>query len=166
MVSHTNSNQFLTILLKVNKFPRFGNWNEKQNLVQIHKYKRQLSDPQKHSQRSYRKENNICAERLALSIMKEKNNDNLFMLASRTIHSVWRHTLERMQTSDCTWLREMESPMSAQALFRIKLRNLFGSNWGKSHSLGAHLQYRKSLSGLPFFKQFWWDTMRSQLSLV
>lgn len=165
MVSHTNSNQFLTILLKVNKFPRFGNWNEKQNLVQIHKYKRQLSDPHRniHKDLTERKTTFVPNNRLCSSWKKWRT---FHVSKQRTIHIMWRHTLERMQTSDCAWLREMESPMTAQALFRIKLRNLFGSNWGKSHSLGAHLQYRKSLSGLPFFKQFWWDSMRSQLSLL
>jgi hypothetical protein len=63
-------------------------------------------------------------------------------------------TVESMQSNDCTWLRDIESPISAHALFLIISRNLSGSKGGKSQSLGFHLQYRYPVSGRPLFIQF------------
>lgn len=59
-----------------------------------------------------------------------------------------------MHNNDCTWLRDIESPINAHDLFLIILRNLSGSNCGKSQPLGFHLQYKYPVSGLPFLMQF------------
>lgn len=57
-------------------------------------------------------------------------------IGDREIHI----TCERMQSKDCTWLREMESPIKAHDLFLIRARNLLGLNFGISQPRGLHLQ--------------------------
>lgn len=44
--------------------------------------------------------------------------------------TVETHTVVSMHSSDCTWLRDMESPIKAHALFLINSRNLPALNRG------------------------------------
>lgn len=77
-----------------------------------------------------------------------------------------KFTLERRQSNDCAWLRRIESPISAQVLFRIASINFLALNGRTTQPSGFHLQKRYPISGRPFVIQSCGDSMNLQLSLV
>lgn len=91
------------------------------------------------------------------------NNPNSRLKYATTILT---STCESTQSNDWTWLRDIESPISAHVLSLIVSRNLSGSKGGNSQSLGFHLQYRYPVSGRPLLMQFWWLSINEQLRLV
>ena len=64
------------------------------------------------------------------------------------------------------WFLATESPMNASIFPWTNSRNVLGSNLGRSHLSGFHLQFRKSTSFLPWWKQFFEVGIVVQLEFV
>lgn len=75
-------------------------------------------------------------------------------------------TCDKRQRRDSTWLRATESPMNAIFFPRTISKKAWGSNSGSSHFSGFHFQFRKSVSFLPFLKQFFDSGILLQLEFV
>lgn len=80
--------------------------------------------------------------------------------------SLKKLTGDKRQRRDSMWFLETESPTNAIFFPRTISKNALGSNLGSSHLSGFHLQLRKSLSILPFLKQFLEFGIVAQLELV
>jgi hypothetical protein len=75
-------------------------------------------------------------------------------------------TCDKRQRRESIWFLATESPIKDIFLPRTMLRKILGSNIGSSHWLGFHFQLRKSLSILPFLKQFLLSGIVGQLEFV
>ena len=75
-------------------------------------------------------------------------------------------TFDRRQRRDSMWFLATESPMNASFFPWTNSRNVLGSNLGRSHWSGFHLQFRKSVSFLPWWKQFFEVGIVVQLEFV
>ena len=80
--------------------------------------------------------------------------------------SLWKLTLDRRQRRDSMWFLATESPTNASFFPRTNSRNVLGSNFGRTHWSGFHLQFRKSMSALPWWKQFFDSGIVVQLEFV
>lgn len=64
-------------------------------------------------------------------------------------------TFDKRHIKDCMWFLAKESPTNARDFPLTSSRNQEASKRGSSQAAGLHLHFRKSMSGLPYFMQFW-----------
>lgn len=75
-------------------------------------------------------------------------------------------TIDKRQRRDSMWFLAKESPMKFIFLPRTRSRKALGLNIGRSQPSGFHLQNKKSMFGLPCFKQFFESGIVGHVELV